>query len=79
MAVMPKATVTVKYQSSKADSHRLAFLVIDLIVNAVEAYVLTRIFPLEAYRTFVFWTVFIALSQTDRIVRALRAGGANAL
>jgi hypothetical protein len=75
MAEMPTATVAVKYRWSP----ELTFIIIDVICNGVIAYTLSRTFPLEAYRTFILWTLFFALCQSDRIVRALKAGGTHAL
>jgi hypothetical protein len=76
MAEMPEATVAVKYRWS----HGIAFIVIDLIVNAVISLAVAHLFPLQPYRPFAFWVLFFALSQCDRVVRALKAaGGTHAL
>jgi hypothetical protein len=76
MAEMPEAVVTVKV---RREPYRFAFIVIDLIVNAVVSLAVAYLFPLQPYRPFMFWVLFFALSQSDRIVRAIKAGGSDAL
>ena len=77
MAEMPEATVTIKVRQ---EPPRLAFMVIDVIVNAVIALAVAHLLPLQPYRPFVFWVLFFALNQSDRFVRALKArGGTHAM